>query len=181
PLRLLCVANLMERKGLDVLFAALAGLHGEWRLTLVGSPDHEPKTASALGAQAKQLGIADRINRVGTVASDRLTELYGAADLFVFPSRYEGFGMVLTEAAAHGLPIVTTNGGAIPDTVRGLTAEVVPVDDAPAFCACVQRYLDDPDYRTRRRTEANETASRLTRWEQAVARFRDAIQEGTTS
>ena len=181
PLRLLCVANLMERKGLDVLFAALAGLQGEWRLTLVGSPELEPRTTAALAAQANQLGIADRIDRVGTVGSDRLTELYRGADLFVFPSRYEGYGMVLTEAAAHGLPIVTTNGGAIPDTVRRLTADVVPVDDAPALCTCVQRYLDDPDYRTRRREEANALASRLTRWDQAVARFRDAIREGTAS
>ena len=181
PLRLLCVANLMERKGLDVLFTALAGLRGRWRLTLVGSADHEPQTAAALVARADGLGIGDRIDRVGTVASDRLSALYRDADLFVFPSRYEGYGMVLTEAAAHGLPIVTTDGGAIPDTVRELTADVVPVGDDAAFAAGVQRYLDDPEYRTRRRAAADAKISRLTRWDQAVARFRDAIREGTAS
>jgi glycosyltransferase involved in cell wall biosynthesis len=62
-------------------------------------------------------GLADRIEIVGPVASERLGEFYDAADLFVLPSHYEGYGMAYTEAIAHGVPVVGTTAGAIPDTV----------------------------------------------------------------
>ena len=62
-------------------------------------------------------GLAERIAFVGECDASALARAYGSATLFVLPSHYEGYGMVLVEALAHGLPIVSTTGGAIPDTV----------------------------------------------------------------
>ena len=62
-----------------------------------------------------------------------LAELYAEADLFVLPSRFEGYGMAYTEAMAHGVPVVGTNAGAIPDTVPPGAGILIPPDDVDAL------------------------------------------------
>src|SRR5205823_14860283 len=60
-----------------------------------------------------RLEIGDRITLLGAVAPERLDALYAAADVFVLPSRFEGYGMAFAEAIAHGLPVVATTAGAL--------------------------------------------------------------------
>ncbi len=129
-LHILAVGSVTPRKGHDVLVAALAGLAAlDWRLTIVGSLQRAPEHASALARQIATQGLSSRIVLAGEVDDAGLDALYDSADVFVMPSLYEGYGMVLGEAMARGLPIVATTGGAAAQTVPdGAALKVVPGD-----------------------------------------------------
>ena len=94
PPHLLSVGALIPRKGHDLLLAALGRLQAvPWRLTLVGSANREPGTAGRLRVMVEAAGISERVEFAGEVGADRLDRLYAEADLFVLPSRHEGYGM----------------------------------------------------------------------------------------
>lgn len=164
-LQLLAVGSIIPRKGYDVLVSALATLADRhWFLTLAGSPDYSPQTVADLRAQIHRAGLADRILLVGAVDSERLADLYDKSDLFVMPSLYEGYGMVLTEALARGLPIICTSSGAGADALPDDAALKVPPGDAAALAKALARLIDAPAERHRRGEAAWTAASRLPRW-----------------
>src|SRR5204863_2224451 len=105
-----------------------------------------------------------RVSLVGAVQPSRLTGLYGASDLFVLPSRYEGFGMAYAEAIAHGLPVIGTTAGAIPDTVSPEAGVLIPPDDVPALAAALRRLIESPEDRAHLAAGARAAAERLPTW-----------------
>ena len=109
---------MVPRKGFDVLIAALATLADlPWHLTIAGDRSRDPDAAARLDADIARFKLGNRIVVLGTVSPERLAELYAGADLFVLASRFEGYGMAFAEAIAHGLPVIGTTAGAIPETV----------------------------------------------------------------
>lgn len=108
----------------------------------------EGELRGALEGQIARLGLGDRVRLLGW-RNDRL-DLLATADLCVFPSRYEPFGIVSIEAWAAGVPLVATRsagpGALIEDGSDGL---LVPIDDAPALTAAIRRVLGDADLKAR--------------------------------
>jgi glycosyltransferase involved in cell wall biosynthesis len=173
---LLSVGSLVRRKGYDVLVAALAGLADlRWRLTIVGDRTRDPATASMLDADIHRHGLGDRIDVLGAVPDERLNELYAAADLFVLPSRFEGYGMAFAEAMAHGLPIIGTDAGAIPETVPAEAGILVPAGDAAALRRALRAVLEDPALRATFSAGARRAAAALPRWDETVRRWGEAF------
>ncbi len=145
---ILAVGAISARKGYDVLVSALARLRGEaWHLTIAGATDRAPEIHDALRQTIRHHGLETRVTLTGAVADSELNALYATTDLFVMPSRYEGYGMVLGEAMARGLPIVTTTGGAAAETVPDGAAVKVPPDDALALSAALSRLIQSPRMR----------------------------------
>jgi glycosyltransferase involved in cell wall biosynthesis len=141
PVVLLCVASLARRKGQDVLLRALTRLRSfRWRLLLVG-PARDPVFAGRLRRLARHLDIAERIVFAGAVSEARLARLYRLADLFVLPSYYEGYGIAVAEAAAHGLPVVASDAGAIPEAIASGRHRLVPPGDVPALADTLRGFL----------------------------------------
>jgi glycosyltransferase involved in cell wall biosynthesis len=176
PVQLLCVATLTPRKGHAVLLQALAGLmHLPWLLHLVGSTERDPGTAARLRAMAKVLG--DRVVWHGEIPGTALHAHYAAADVFVLPSMYEGYGMVVAEAIAHGLPVLTTDGGALAHTLPPAAGLQVPAGDVQALQAALERVLTDAGLRERLADGARAAAAMLPTWPQQAARFA-AVLEG---
>jgi glycosyltransferase involved in cell wall biosynthesis len=140
---LLAMGRLHEAKAHDVSLQALAALPDAY-LWIAGSGPE----GARLKAMAAALGVAPRVRFLGwrTDAS----ALYRAADLCIFPSRYEPLGNVVIQAWAHGLPVVAaaSKGPAalIADGENGL---LVPIDDPDALAKGVRRLMDDPALRTR--------------------------------
>ncbi len=133
-MRLLSVGAVVPRKGFDVLIAALATLADlPWQLTIVGDRGRDPKTASQLDADIARLNLGNRVAVLGAVSPERLEQLYAGADLFALASRFEGYGMAYAEAIAHGLPVIGTTAGAIPDTVPAGAGVLVAPDDTGAL------------------------------------------------
>jgi glycosyltransferase involved in cell wall biosynthesis len=95
------VGHEYERKGFDDILQALTQLPDEVELLTVGGGDHEPWKA-----RARELGVADRVTWTGYVPDEQLPAHYAASDVFVFPTRYESFGLVVLEAMATGTPTV---------------------------------------------------------------------------
>jgi glycosyltransferase involved in cell wall biosynthesis len=176
-LSLLCVATLIPRKGHAVLIEALRGLQDRaWTLHCVGSSTRDADTASALRSAIAEHGLGDRIRLHGEVPAGVLQSMYGQADAVVLPSYFEGYGMALAEALAHGLPVVSTTAGAIPDTVPSNAGVLVPPGDAVALRAALAALLDDPALRVRLAAGARAARAVLPTWPQAVARFAAALE-----
>ncbi len=175
--RLLSVGSVVPVKGYDLLIAAVATLADmSWRLTIAGDRTRNPAAAAQLDADIAARGLGDRIAVLGAVAPERIDELFLASDVFVLASRFEGYGMALAEAIAHGLPVVSTMAGAIPQTVPAGTGLLVPPGDAVALAQALRRLIGDPAERRRLATNARTAAARLPSWRDSARLFVSAVE-----
>lgn len=174
---LLAVGTIVPRKGYDVLIAALAGLGDlPWRLTIAGACDRDIAAVARLDADIARFDLGTRVALVGALSTDALAALYAAVDLFVLPSRFEGYGMAFTEAIASGLPVVGTTAGAIPETVPAAAGVLVPPDDVDALASALRRLIERPEERRRLAAGARAAAGELPRWRDSAALFARAIE-----
>ncbi|WOI58228.1 glycosyltransferase family 4 protein [Palleronia sp. LCG004] len=144
PPLILAVGIQMHRKGHDVLLRALARLSDRpWQAVVAGAPI-DTAHAGMLTRLAGELGLSDRVRLAGRVTGEALASLYESAQIFALATRYEGHGIVFDEAMAYGLPIVSCDTGAVPDTVAPGAGILVPPDDPDAFARALATLLDDP-------------------------------------
>jgi len=177
PPRLLCVATVTPRKGHDVLVAALASIADlDWTCDCIGSTARTPDHAAQVAAQISATGLDARIRLHGECSDAALAAAWRAADLFVLPSHYEGYGMVITEALAHGLPVLTTTGGALADTLPPGAGVAVPPGDAPALAAALRHLIGDASARHALRTRARAARVGLQDWTAAGDAFASALR-----
>lgn len=170
PLRLLAVGSIVPRKGYHVLIEALASLRDRgWHLTIVGANDRAPQTLRDLTEQIGAAGLQDQILLAGAVDDTTLAAAYDGTDLFLMPSLFEGYGMVLTEALARGLPIVCTTGGAAADTAPDAAALKVAPGDAIALANAMASLIDAPARRNALADAAWTAAASLPRWRDTAA------------
>jgi glycosyltransferase involved in cell wall biosynthesis len=175
-LNLLCVATLTPRKGHALLFEALGELRERrWHLNCAGSLLRDPAHVATLERQLDRLRLTNRVSLLGDLAADALERQYERADLFVLPSYLEGYGMALAEAAAHGLPIVSTTAGAIPETVPAAASVLVPPGDSRALVKALASVLDDPEKRATLAANARAASASLPTWSSAAAKFAAAL------
>ena len=173
---LLFVGTVMPRKGVDDLVRAMERLvsdHGRDELLLViaGEDSLDGKYTSRVHERVRAAGMEDYIAFTGFVPEEELPVLYHLADVFVMPSREEGFGMTITEAMAASTPVVATSVGGIPQQVdhgdQGLLVEPGAPDE---FATAIERLLDGPDERERMSERARERAREFT-WTGVGERF----------
>ncbi|MGD8809142.1 MAG: glycosyltransferase family 4 protein, partial [Gammaproteobacteria bacterium] len=138
-LRMLCVATVTPRKGHGALVRALAQVSDQrWSLNCIGSLARAPEHARHIEELIRAHDLQYRITLTGEVGRNALIDAYAEADLFVLASQLEGYGMVLAEARAAGLPIVATRGGAVGETLAEAAAVVVEPDSPQALAAALR-------------------------------------------
>ena len=139
---LLGLGTVEPRKDLPTLVRAFAALAAELphRLVLAGLAGWG---AGELEAAVAASGVADRILVTGFVADADKAALLTGADVFAYPSRYEGFGLPVLEAMACGTPVVTTTGGSLPE-VAGDAATLIDPGDEDALAAAIAKLATDP-------------------------------------
>jgi glycosyltransferase involved in cell wall biosynthesis len=173
---LLCVAAISPRKGYLTLVRALAiAADRRWHLTVIGSLDRHPQTAEHVQAELRAAGLEGRVSFVGEADGATISTYYQRSDLFILPTEYEGYGMVVAEALAHGLPVVSTPVGAIPELVGTDAGVIVPVGDATALAAALTKALDDPLWRGRLAEGAARVRERLHGWEAAAKKMEQVL------
>jgi glycosyltransferase involved in cell wall biosynthesis len=181
PLRLLAVAHWTPRKRIVELLRALALVRTPVELDLVGDPDRDPAYARRVRAELRRPALIGRVRVHGRVSSDRLASLYAAAGAMALASSHEGYGTVLAEAVACGLPIVATRVGAVPEVIRdGLEGDLVPPGDVAAFARALERLARDPVERRRRAACALERAATLPTWAESCLAFNDILERAVT-
>jgi glycosyltransferase involved in cell wall biosynthesis len=183
PVRLLITGNIIPRKGHDLLIRLLADLPQlRWQLRVVGGAV-DPRYRKRLDRLARRHDLADRIVYTGVLSGEALLKEYREADVFVFPSRYEGFGISLAEAIRAGLPFLAFASGAIPE-VSGGRGLLVPEGDPGGFRQHLERLIREPEFRRQTAATSRAVAADLPTWRQTGERFLQAIQEilskGTT-
>lgn len=161
-LRLLFVGRVDDRrKGFDLLRRAFAETRRPgWVLSVIGRISDA--TRESLAAE---FGPAVRV--LGPVDEAALEREYAACDIFVMPSRYEGFGMPYIEAMRYGAAVIGTAVGGVPEVVPPGTGVLLPVDDGAALAAALTRLGTDPDARARLGEAGRAWAARF-HWERVV-------------
>ena len=176
PPRLLCVGTVSPRKGQDLLVRVLACLRDTpWHCDCIGSSTRDPDFAGAVAGLIHEAGLDDRIQLHGECDDAHLRAAYAGADLFVLPSHYEGYGMVVTEAISAGLPVLTTTGGALSETLPPGAGIAVPPDDVDALTEALAALIGDRARRHALREGARKARAALRDWPQAGAEFAAAL------
>ena len=178
---LICVGVLSPHKGQDLLVEALAGLaERDWHCVLAGSLDRDPAFVEQLQTRITRLGYDHRVRLTGVLTGAALSHAYATADLLVAPSRSETYGMTVTEALAHGLPVLAADVGGLPEAL-GSTADgtrpgqLIPPGDPAALAAALEDWLGDERHRDRLRAAARQRQSTLRGWEQTTQEIADAL------
>jgi alpha-1,3-rhamnosyl/mannosyltransferase len=137
-----------DRKNLsNILKAArvLADKGREFQFTIIGMDERELSCTNLLREES-DLGIGRQIDWVGNVPSESLAQVYAEADLLLYPSRWEGFGLPVLEAFACGVPVVTSKTTSLPE-VAGKAALLVDPLDPEDIAGAVERVMKSPALR----------------------------------
>ena len=170
------VGDLHARRNLQTLVRALARLPSVSAaiapplLVLAGTDRGERTNIEAEGRRANI-----QIQFAGTVEDDRLVSLYAGATAFVYPSRYEGFGLPLLEAMACGTPVIGARAGAIPEVV-GDAGILVDPDDELEMATSISRLMNDTELAGRLRSAGRKRAMDYT-WDRTARQTTDAYDE----
>jgi glycosyltransferase involved in cell wall biosynthesis len=179
--RLLCVAAVTLHKGHDILVRALSLVHDlPWSFVLVGSIEREPAFVNELRRQAVEYGVADRLQFAGAHAHAAMEQFYAEADLLVLPSWGETYPLVVGEALAHGMPVVATAVGGLPESLGHAPdgqrpGILVPPGDPTALGDALRLWLEDPALRANLRRNARGRRASLRRWGSTARVFADVL------
>jgi glycosyltransferase involved in cell wall biosynthesis len=178
---LICVGTLGLNKGQDLLVDALAELRDlDWHCVLAGPLDRDPAFVGQLQARITRLGYGHRVRLAGVLTGAALSHAYSTADLLVAPSRSETYGMAVTEALAHGLPVIAAAVGGLPEALGSAAdgtrpGQLIPPGDPGALAAAIGDWLGDEGLRHRLRAAAGKRRSNLRGWEQTTQEIANAL------
>ncbi len=168
----LYVGTLEPRKNVPALLRAFAALEDrETLLVLAGAKGWMYEQIFSL---VTQLGLESQVKMLGYVENDDLPVLYTEAQVFVYPSLFEGFGLPVLEAMQCGAPVITTNVSSIPE-VAGEAAILVSPDDTAGLTAALRRVLSEPGLREEMRGQSLARAA-LFSWRKTAELTAEAYQ-----
>jgi glycosyltransferase involved in cell wall biosynthesis len=171
--RVLAVGNVLPRKNLLVVGQALRELKrrgSDVSLHVVGAVPPEGKQVAA---ELERL-LGHNVAFTGYVDEQALLQAYRSADVFVFPSLYEGFGIPVLEAMAAGVPVVCSDASSLPEVV-GDAALVARAEDVDAWTSAIARSLSDADVRGLLETRAAERLAQFS-WDVSAAKVASVLR-----
>jgi glycosyltransferase involved in cell wall biosynthesis len=178
---LICIGTLGRHKGQDVLVEALAELGDlDWHCVLAGPIDRDPDFVDKLQTHITRLGYGHRVRLTGVLTGAALSHAYATAELLVAPSRSETYGMCVTEALAHGLPVVAAAVGGLPEALGCIAdgtrpGQLVPAGDPAALAAALRDWLGDQGHQERLRAAVRQRQPTLHGWEHTTAEIANAL------
>lgn len=145
-LNLLFVGDCVRRKGLEYLIESLASLsRKDVHLHVVGRDDRDPLYSEYLYKLIEKKGLQGKVFFHGRVDAVGKQKLFRNSHIFVLPSLWEGYGMVVAEAMSYGLPVIATKVGAIPELVKGrVNGILVPPEDSQLLTEAISYLIENP-------------------------------------
>ena len=143
---ILCVGTIEERKNLMLAAKALKLIPEDIHLVAVG---RQTKYAKKVISEANRLGVSNRLHLLSGVTDNELNAIYKKAEVFVYPSRYEGFGIPIIEAIFSGLPVVACSGSCL-EEAGGPDCLYVNPDDVEGMADAVMHMINNEDERNER-------------------------------
>ena len=173
-LRMITVARLLERKGIQTILEACAKPTVlPFELRIIGTGPFEAE----LREMVEAFGLGDRVHFLGFVPNEELPKFYRRSDIFVLPSETESFGLVFAEAMSCGLPIAASNVGGIPETVRdGIDGLLCPPGDPVLLRENILRLASNIDTREEISYSQRERILERYTWDQIAARYADVYR-----
>lgn len=177
-LNLLFVGHYRPRKGIHYLLEAIGKLnYSEIRLHLVGKKE-DPEYYFYLLDLVKKLNLLDKVIFSERVDHHELCHLYSQADIFVFPSLWEGFGIVLLEAMYYRLPIIASDVSAIPELVKdGENGLLVPPSDPEALAKAICKLIENPSLRKEMGKRGYQRVINSYSWETTGEKFYQIVKD----
>jgi glycosyltransferase involved in cell wall biosynthesis len=179
PYLLSFVGSLDRRKNVDRLIAAYARLKQDRRLphqlAIVGSRRGSDRVFYDPRPDVERLGLADSVVLIDRVGDDEARALHAGADVFVYPSLYEGFGLPPLEAMACGAPVVCSSASSLPEVV-GEAGLLFDPTDVGAISEAIWRVATDAELRAHLARSAPAAAARFT-WETTATATLDVYRE----
>jgi glycosyltransferase involved in cell wall biosynthesis len=175
---LLCVSTLHPHKGIDTLLGAFARFrleNPEFRLVLAGMRGF---AAEAIDARIGELRLSDHVETTGWISRPQLFDLYRRARALVYPSRFEGFGMPVSEAMAAGLPVVCSDIEPLRSVAAG-SALLFTAGDEDALVAALARISNDDALRMQLAAQGRRQAARFT-WISAALKTLDVLESAVS-
>ncbi|MGO8761881.1 MAG: glycosyltransferase family 4 protein [Desulfobaccales bacterium] len=178
PFQLIFVGNLIPRKELHTLLAALASLpRDDWRLTVAGSLESNAAYVGAIRRQIKDAGLESRVSLLGALPARELAARCAASHLMAVPSSYEGFGIVYLEGMHFGLPAIAGTAGAAKELIRhGHNGFLAPPGDAAALAHAINLLMEDRELLKRMSLTAHRSAAAHPTWNESAAAVRAFLQ-----
>ena len=154
---ILSVGSIEERKNILLAVKALPYLPDDLKLVIVGC---HTKYTDVVVDYAKQHQLEHRVKVMHGVSDEQLPELYAGAEAFVYPSRYEGFGIPIIEAISCGLPVVACTGSCL-EEAGGPDSLYVSPDDEQAMANAIRKVLRGAEGREQRMALSREYIQRF--------------------
>jgi glycosyltransferase involved in cell wall biosynthesis len=180
--QVLFVGTCGPRKGLIYLLQAVGLLPRQCQVCvhIVGNIEDDPAYYRSLVDFLDREALREKVFFHGRISDAELAEMYASADVFVLPSLWEGYGIVLLEAMVHGLPIVASRVGAIPELVRhGENGWLVPPGDSQALAEAIWSLTQDQSLCNRLGDRGRELSRQFPTWDEVAEQFRQVLLNET--
>jgi len=148
PRYLLYIGLIAKKKNLSTLIQALSILSNQGYIPplILAGRSYKQSDGSDIFRLIKTLKLMDKVSYIGAVPDQDLKGLYGGAEIFIYPSLHEGFGIPCIEAMRCGVPVIASHSGAIPEITQDAALLVAPATDATALSKAIQQLLEDKRY-----------------------------------
>lgn len=179
PLRVFFLGNLIPRKGLQTLLAALASLPGDlWNLTVTGSLEMDRKYTHMIRRQIAANGLAENVIFTGSLSEAELVRTLETQHLLAVPSSYEGYGIAYLEGMGFGLPAIATTAGAAREIITpGVNGYLIDPQDVRRLAEILKQLAEERDMLVELSRGARCRFLAQPSWEQSAARIRAFLLE----
>ena len=177
PYKLITVSNFTRNKGHLLLVDALNEIkYLNWTLDCYGNTDFDPEYVDTISRLIDFNNLTDKIFIHGPITGNELSKAYVNSDLLIHPSEFETYGMVLTEAMAHGVPVIASAGGAIAQTVPASIGAFFKVNDSKSLQQTIKELLLDSNKYQNLCKEASNYINQAQSWAKSIKDFENALK-----
>ncbi len=180
PSKLLSIANFTSNQGHLTLIKALTALKNkDWELHCYGNLSFDEEYVTELQMMIRRNGLKEKVWIHDPVSGKELSDVYLNSDLFIHASNFETYGMSVVDALAHGIPVITSTGGGICETVPAKMGQYFNPGDVYVLQTIIEELFENPQLYKTLYTEASTYHNQANSWQKSIDLFELTLKEAT--